>query len=420
MGIGRAMLNPASCLLLVSLLISSSRAAPPALDLTARLGDREVDLTPVRIRLDIVPFNSEDKPEAGGLFSTYRQVVNEFRWPDGMAVYAGRSREGADVDRLAGLLPSLDLITWKAKCRDDAMYAGLELALQQGHIVPPGKARLLEIMLERLLRLRQRTPGAAADAACAYIAAGIMAGDGDPAVPAEIGAMARRMLDALRSQPVWVKPNGFYTWTPELRRLFSQDRLFQMWPARLDPYTSALTADDARIALILAQSLRPIGNTGPDLRDAYRRTVEFYRAMTNPNRHASLVEVQRAAREAGSTLRPEADAERAAAQLSRAGWDGIALFPHSLSRESRVVAELGGDPAAPTMGGFMASIENGEVSLQPTDDSGHYDRQQYALETLLFPGRAEESHKVVEAPEYRQRLREAFAALVTSFRETHI
>ena len=391
-----------ACVLLAcGALAAAPGGTSPQLDLTARIQDRpegrvfEVDLSPVRLRLDIVKFTGNDDPGAGKLLSTYAEAF----------------------DLKGGALPSLDMVLWKTKCRDDAMYAGLEVALQDGAATAPGKAKLLEVMLERVLRLRERRPSAAANRACAYVAAGMMAGGQQPKLPADLRAAAREALDAF---DVYAKPQGFYTWSRKLEAIFGQDRFFQTWPGRPMPYDTGLTAEQVETALLLTAALSPLSGDGPDLRDSYRRMVEFYRVMTNPNWNASLVEVAEAAEGVSHLSSRTAQVEAIIQRLRAAGWRGIALFPHSLSRESRLFDGMLGAPPGGFMGHFIGRVESGEVSLEPSENSGYYDRQEYALETLLFPGRAEETHKLELGRAYLERLREAFKAVLTGFRETHI
>ena len=54
----------------------------------------------------------------------------------------------------------------------------------------------------------------------------------------------------------------------------------------------------------------------------------------------------------------------------------------------------------------------------PTADSGWYEHQAYALETLLLPERGAESVRLLLSKEYKKRMLEAFKALITKRRET--
>jgi hypothetical protein len=59
------------------------------------------------------------------------------------------------------------------------------------------------------------------------------------------------------------------------------------------------------------------------------------------------------------------------------------------------------------------------VDLQPGPNSGWYDYQVYALQTLLLPEKGEEHDKLMLSKAYKKRMLEAFQALITKRRETH-
>jgi hypothetical protein len=68
---------------------------------------------------------------------------------------------------------------------------------------------------------------------------------------------------------------------------------------------------------------------------------------------------------------------------------------------------------------LIRRIRSGEVDLAPDDQSGWYEYQVYALETLLLPEKAEEHNKLLLTKAYKQRMLEAFKALIVKRRETH-
>jgi hypothetical protein len=69
---------------------------------------------------------------------------------------------------------------------------------------------------------------------------------------------------------------------------------------------------------------------------------------------------------------------------------------------------------------LVRKIRSGEVNLQPRPNSGWYDYQVYALETLLLPEKGAEKDKLLLSKAYKKRMLEAFQALVTKRRETHV
>jgi hypothetical protein len=69
---------------------------------------------------------------------------------------------------------------------------------------------------------------------------------------------------------------------------------------------------------------------------------------------------------------------------------------------------------------LVRKIRSGEIDLLPLPNSGWYDRQVYSLESLLLPGRGEEANKLLLTSNYKKRALEAFEALITKRRETHV
>jgi len=65
-------------------------------------------------------------------------------------------------------------------------------------------------------------------------------------------------------------------------------------------------------------------------------------------------------------------------------------------------------------------IRSGAVDLRPRLESGWYDHQVYALETLLLPEKGAERDKLLLTKAYKKRMLEAFQALLTKRRETHV
>jgi hypothetical protein len=72
------------------------------------------------------------------------------------------------------------------------------------------------------------------------------------------------------------------------------------------------------------------------------------------------------------------------------------------------------------MADLITAIRDGKVDLKPGEQSGWYDYQLYALETLILPEGSEGSDKLMLSKKYKLRLLEAFKAMVTKTRETHI
>src|SRR5262249_35233609 len=97
-------------------------------------------------------------------------------------------------------------------------------------------------------------------------------------------------------------------------------------------------------------------------------------------------------------------------------------FPASTSRETVLFEKLfpnGLPPNTQLMRELVGRIRSGEVPLKPRPDSGWYEYQVYALETLLLPEKGEERDKLLLTKSYKKRMLEAFQVLITKRRETH-
>jgi hypothetical protein len=98
-------------------------------------------------------------------------------------------------------------------------------------------------------------------------------------------------------------------------------------------------------------------------------------------------------------------------------------LPYSSSREVELFNKLFGEelpPGTELMKEFVKAIREGRVDLTPNNDSGWYDYQVHALETFLLPERGSEYEKLLLTKKYKKRMLEAFKALVTKRRETHV
>src|SRR5258707_570485 len=111
------------------------------------------------------------------------------------------------------------------------------------------------------------------------------------------------------------------------------------------------------------------------------------------------------------------------APTARATHSGVAVFPPSTSRETVLFETLfpAGLPAnADLMNELVQAIRSGKVDLRPTADSGWYEYQVHALETLLLPEKGAEHNKLLLMKAYKKRMLEAFRATITKRRETHV
>jgi hypothetical protein len=272
-------------------------------------------------------------------------------------------------------LASVNLIDGKAKQFDDGLYAAIDRAYYLGH----GEAMKGHLPTIRRIFARVAKASPAAD----YLAAGLSLG----AEPVEASTKATALAARFLREEVYSKPIGFYTWDKSLSDCFRVLRFF------------SLPIQDKAIPVEIARVLRE----DKSLLDDYVKAYTFYARLTNPlvgRSPANLVDGP-----------PLAEGER------------VSLFPPSTSRETELFGKLfpmGLPGDAHLIRELITAIRSGKVDLKPRGDGGWYDYQVYALETLLLPGRGAEANKLLLMKPYKMRMLEAFQALMTKRRETHV
>lgn len=344
----------------------------PALVDSRKLGGWEVNSSSAVIRLDCPGLKPEEDEELQRLHACYAAALD-----------AAGGRE---------VLPSVNLIDGKAKQFDDGLYAAVDLAAYRGV-----KDRLAGCV-DLVTRLRARCqPGSGAASyldAAKQIAGGYV---GPPTRPMGAPDLKQSMLDAFFASQTDSKPIGFYTWSKELQTLWRTERFLAQ---EFGEPKASMLAD-------LAAALK----VDPQLLADYRKFVGLFRGLTNPYECLSLDELPE------GKLTEEglaAEAKKRGARHAAASF-----LPPSTSRENELVERLWPISGADLMRELIRRIRSGEVNLAPRPNAGWYDYQVYALETLLLPGRGEEKGKLVLTARYKQRMKEAFEALLTKRRETH-
>ncbi|MHC5538403.1 hypothetical protein ACYOEI_09260, partial [Singulisphaera rosea] len=296
-------------------------------------------------------------------------------YPDRLVLHP--SYAAATQNMRGELLPSVNMIDGKAKQFDDGLMAAIDQAYYLGH-GDTMKGRLLT-----LKRIREKvTKGSPADD---YLSAGLsLSGE-----EAKLSTRAKSLADEFLSKPALSRPIGVYTWNPSLSECFRVLRFFAQ-PIR-----------GLEIPLEIARVLRE----DEALRKDYIAAYSFDARMTNPL--VGLTPVDFLDGPPSATARPRP----------------ISLFPPSSSREIILFDELFPDglpPRADLMRELITAIRSGKVDLKPRKDGGWYEYQVYALETLLLPEKGEESAKLLLTKSYKTRMLEAFKALMTKHRETHV
>ncbi|MDD5090927.1 MAG: hypothetical protein PHQ23_08425 [Candidatus Wallbacteria bacterium] len=328
-------------------------------------------------------------------------------------------RKAMDAARSFGcnFLPSSDLISGYTKFFNDRLLTALELYIHNGAgIFPGGKQGFLLKLLEALC-LNTDKPGCLQ--AVAYIAAAFELGGGQPQVSPEINSELSRLKVRFLSKAKNCKPIGIYDQSEELQRIFQRDRLLQSidqdvrTPDDLLPYV--------RIAEVLLSNRQLL-----KAYDAFRVLAE---RLCNPEANfsiANLIKFQGyfdQPKELYDRLYQSEAWKKVLARGKKPATPGMAFWPYSYSRENRLWARIYHDwelPRTSVMDDLVLAIRDGNVDLKPDKDSGWYDYQIHALETLVLPDRAQEAMKLLLHSKYKKKLKEFFETMLTKHRELHV
>lgn len=288
-------------------------------------------------------------------------------------------------------LPSVNLLDGKAKQFDDGLYAALDQAYFTGI---QDKLASHQDLVQRILdKVGPESPAAP------FLAAGLTVGGRE--TPANDKAARDEWIRKFESNPSLAKPIGFYTWNPTLQKCWAFMRFFQQTLPENDSVAQAISAALAGDSALKAD---------------YEQAAGFYAKLTNPLSRMSLADL------VGADV--STPAAIAALRKSKGITEaGVAFFPPSTSREFelyRKLFPLGLPDGTDLMKELVRAIRSGKVDLTPRENSGWYDHQVYALQTLLLPEVGEEHDKLLLTKPYKKRMLEAFAALITKRRETHV
>jgi len=288
---------------------------------------------------------------------------------------------------------SASMLAFKAKQFDDGLYAAVELAADQG----AGKFGSRRVLLADLATaLTVAGGGAVADEALGLLGAATKMGGHPTKVRPAATTVAARLEREFLASPLQSKPIGFYTWNQALARIFQRDRLLQ---SELKPEISKA------FAVVLGGD--------PDLLARYRAALRLPERLTNGFAREALD---------GTAVRITAGK---APKL-----DHLALFPPSRAYETDLMRKLYGDKPIPD--GFDLADEmvrqlqarkrifSRELSLKPSESSGWYDYQTYALEPLVIPDKMPEAKHLELDGSYQEELVKLFKSLLALTRETHI
>jgi hypothetical protein len=336
------------------------------------VGEWQLNASGAVIRLDCPLI----KPDVEAEWLTLRPSYRDAMQPE---VLGGRD-----------LLPSVNLLDGAAKQFDDGLYAAVDLACYRGELgFAPAVPDVMRAILDKQPAKSPARP---------LLAAALeLAGRKAPLPPDEESAK-QSLLRAFEADQPRSKPLGFYDWTPELAQVWRFYRFLQM------EFDARHLAPCRAVAAALAND--------PKLLAHYRAVNGFYGRLTNPLACLSADALVGAAGDLDVLAR------RQGVQRPT-----VAVLPPSTSRETELFNRLFplGVPAdADLMATLIHRIRAGEVDLKPGDKDGWYQYQVYALETMLLPTRGQERDKLLLTANYKKRLVEAFKALITKRRETHI
>ncbi len=286
-------------------------------------------------------------------------------------------------------VPSVQMVDQKVKAFSDAAYAAIDLFTQrEADRLGGGRQVFLEGLLQKCL---------ADDAkeAAAFVADALQLSGAEPTLPPEVAELANTMRMNFLADPYASKPIGFYTESEALQRVFRQNRFCQQNLPDLfaPPMADAIASDIARLL-----------NDSTDLALAYDAILALQSRTTNPP---------------GDGFTGLKDYT----QKTPEQYSHIALFPPSGSKENALYRDIYGTPELPNeniMNRLIRAIQDGNVDLTPDENSGWYDYQVHALETLLVPERGQEGDKLLLSKAYKERLLEAFRTILTKQRELHV
>jgi len=350
-------------------------------------------------KLDILPFEGEDKDLNGRIFS-------------------GR---GEAIAELSGdLIPSMEVVNGKLKPFNDGFYAAVEMGLQDGvdGLLQSKRQFLFDLLGAVDTKLGEATAGQAAhlQEAQEFIAAGLMIGGNGGNLPADLKTRAQDWVDCFMAIDEFSKPVGFYTWNALLEEVFRQDRFLQH---------QDMDYPDRDFGLFAALAVVLEGDA--ELLERYQQILALYSGLTNP--YASYSPVDLLPYVDGLASLDDVEAVRAAfntehPDLMTCTRARLALLPSSSSKDTEFFNSnwclTGIPPEVSFIDAFIDAIRSGDVDLAPDPDSGWYDYQLWALETLLLPERGPESDHLLLTAAYKQKLIDTFKSIITQTRETHV
>ena len=336
------------------------------------LGDWEVNKSAAVIKLDCPTVKPDTDEALLVLRPSYAEAVK------------------AAAEHGLTLLPSSNLLDGAAKQFDDGLYAAVDLRCFRGELgLAPAAPDFIRSVFGRLPQGSPARP---------FLAAALELAGKEVNLKADEHSKKKSFLRNFDGDKARSKPIGFYNWTPELQQVWRFYRFLQR--------------QFCQGPLDIPRAVAAVLKNNPDLLEQYRAINGFYGRLTNP-RICLPVDVLIGTNENLEQLAKKHGARR----------EAVAIFPPSTSRETElfdILFPIFLPPDVNLMAELIRRIRSGEVNLAPREDDGWYQYQVYALETMLLPSRGQEKEKLLLTAKYKKRLVEAFKALITKRRETHV
>jgi len=327
------------------------------------------------------------------------------------------------LDKDVSFFPSIETVNGKLKKFNDGLYAGVELALEDGISDFPSKPDFLNKVSVKLNDLEKdvsKTGIAHMNSAKVYIAVTMkLSNIEDIPFSSEILKEADSVINEM-DKDFFLQPMGFYTWSDELKMIFKRDRYLQNYHDDEDPYTEETVG--RAIALSLAIT------AVPELETEYDQILGVYSDLTNPFADIPVTALKSyiigiGALDQVSSITKSFLSDNPADYIGSSCNNHFALIPASYSKETdyfqSITCRDGYAGGINFMDELIAAIKDGKIDLEPDDDSGWYDYQSYALETLLLPERGEENNNLLLTKAYKEKLIESFKSIMIQNRETH-
>ena len=326
------------------------------------------------------------------------------------------------------IIPSIEMINVKLKQFNDGTLAAIEMALQAGlKEIWLGKSAFLKTVVKELEE-------EAYQEARIFIVTGLSLGNDSYPIPQDINSEVEANKKYFLDLKYQSKPLGFYTWNQALEGIFKQDRYFQLGLFAEDSSSPESRTRDEQIIFQLGTILKDT-----QLRETYRTLLCVQNNITNPP-YLLPLEVMidyipaniQDLREAidNFTLNADENYPRLIApetlipypqSVVEDPYRVFSLFPPAYAKETEIVQKMVKMGILGNyMNEFIKALWKGDIEITPDNNSGWYDYQLWALESLLNPSVAEENDRVYLTKEYKERLINAFKTIMTKNRETHI